>query len=113
MDAVGSRAGLEDTLAFIRRTREQQANNDGFQTAVIENGRIAERWSVPRYLLAARSTSIGYWLAAYAQGRGTMTRAVSALVDHACGTWRLHRVEIRAAVDNTRSCATRTTWFHP
>jgi len=31
--------------------------------------------------------------------------AVRALVDHAFGTWRLHRVEIRAAVDNTRSRA--------
>jgi ribosomal-protein-serine acetyltransferase len=52
-----------------------------------------------------RSTSIGYWLVESAQGRGTMTHAVRALVDHAFGTWRLHRVEIRAAVDNTRSRA--------
>ena len=34
-----------------------------------------------------------------------MTRAVRAPIDHALGTWRLHRVEIRAAVNNTRSRA--------
>lgn len=34
-----------------------------------------------------------------------MTRAVRALVDHAFATWRLHRVEIRASVDNARSRA--------
>jgi ribosomal-protein-serine acetyltransferase len=96
---------LQDTLAFIRRTREQLTSNDGFQTAVIENGRIAGMVGFHGVSWQHRSTSIGYWLAASAQGRGTMTRAVSALVDHAFGTWRLHRVEIRAAVDNTRSCA--------
>ena len=31
---------FEDTLAFIQRTREQLANNDGLQTAVIVDGRI-------------------------------------------------------------------------
>ena len=51
------------------------------------------------------STSIGYWLAESAQRRGTMTRAVQTLLDHAFGVWQLHRVEIRAAVNNTRSRA--------
>lgn len=96
---------LADTLAFIRRTREQLASNDGFQTAIVENGRIAGVVGFHGVSWQHRSTSIGYWLAAFAQGRGIMTRAVSSLVDHAFGTWGLHRVEIRAAVDNTRSCA--------
>jgi ribosomal-protein-serine acetyltransferase len=52
-----------------------------------------------------RSTSIGYWLAQGAEGGGTMTQAVSALVDHALREWRLNRVEIRADVENVRSRA--------
>jgi RimJ/RimL family protein N-acetyltransferase len=96
---------LEDTLTFIKRTRDQLANNDGFQTVVIEDGRIAGIVGFHGVSWQHRSTSIGYWLAESAQGRGTMTHAVRALVDHAFGTWRLHRVEIRAAVDNTRSRA--------
>jgi ribosomal-protein-serine acetyltransferase len=39
------------------------------------------------------------------QGRGTMTAAVRALVDHAFGEWGLHRVVIEAAVDNAPSRA--------
>ena len=31
---------LEGTLAFIRSTRRQLATNDGFQTAIVEDGRI-------------------------------------------------------------------------
>jgi ribosomal-protein-serine acetyltransferase len=96
---------LEDTLAFIRRTREQLASNDGFQTAVIEGDRIVGVVGFHGVSWLHRSTGIGYWLAESAQGRGNMTRAVGALVDHALRTWCLHRVELRVAVDNTRSHA--------
>jgi ribosomal-protein-serine acetyltransferase len=96
---------LEDTLAFIQRTREQMASNDGFQTAIVEDGGIVGVVGFHTVSWQHRSTSIGYWLAESAQSRGTMTRAVQALVDHAFGTWRLHRVEIRAAVENTPSRA--------
>ncbi|MFZ2112632.1 MAG: GNAT family N-acetyltransferase [Solirubrobacteraceae bacterium] len=96
---------LDDTLVFIRDTREQLARNDGFQTAVIDDGRIVGVVGFHGISWQHRSTSIGYWLADSAQGHGTMTQAVRALVDHAFGTWRLHRVEIRAGVDNMRSRA--------
>jgi ribosomal-protein-serine acetyltransferase len=52
-----------------------------------------------------RNASIGYWLAQDAQGRGTMTEAVRALVDHAFGELELNRVEIRLDVENARSMA--------
>ncbi len=96
---------LDDTLTFIRGTYRQLANNDGFQNAVIDDGRIVGMVGFHGISWQHRSTSIGYWLAESAQGHGTMTHAVQALVDHALGTWRLHRVEIRAGVDNTRSRA--------
>jgi ribosomal-protein-serine acetyltransferase len=52
-----------------------------------------------------RSTSIGYWLAAGEQGRGTMTNAVRVMVDHAFRSMGLNRVVITAAVHNDRSRA--------
>jgi ribosomal-protein-serine acetyltransferase len=96
---------LEDTASFIGRTRGQLVDNDGFQSVIVEDGRIL---GVVGYLGVSwqhRSTTIGYWLAESAQGRGTMTRAARALVDHAFGTWGLHRIEIRAGVENARSRA--------
>jgi ribosomal-protein-serine acetyltransferase len=54
---------------------------------------------------ANRKTSIGYWLAGKHQGRGVMTTAVRAYVDHAFGSWKLNRVTIEASVDNARSRA--------
>jgi ribosomal-protein-serine acetyltransferase len=52
-----------------------------------------------------RSTSVGYWLGERYQGRGLMTRAVAAVVEHAVSVWQLNRIEIRAAVGNARSRA--------
>ena len=96
---------LEGTLAFIRTTMRRHAENNGFETALVLDGRIAGAAGFAGVDWVARSTSIGYWLAEAHQGRGLMTSAVRALVDHAFGEWGLHRVEIRAAEDNLRSRA--------
>jgi ribosomal-protein-serine acetyltransferase len=81
----------EDVLPFIRSTRKQIADNNGLHTAIVDP--------------AGAIVGIVYWLARDEQGRGTMTAAVRALVDHAFGPWRLNRVAIQAAVDNARSRA--------
>lgn len=96
---------LEKVQDFIRMSRRQFADNDGFSLAIVEDGRIVGTIGFHRVDRTNRFTSIGYWIAEGAQGRGTVTRAVSALVDHAFGAWSLHRVEIHAGVENARSRA--------
>lgn len=96
---------LERTHAFIAHTRRQLTGNDGFQCAILDGGRIIGVVGFHRVDWANRGTSLGYWLAASEQGRGTMTLAVRALVDWAFSGWALNRVEIRAAVDNRASRA--------
>jgi len=95
----------QDSLHFIRGTRRQIADNDGLTFAIVRDGAIVGDCGFHRVDWRNRATTIGYWLAAGEQGRGTMTEAVRALLHHAFGTWRLHRVEIAAAVDNARSRA--------
>jgi ribosomal-protein-serine acetyltransferase len=95
----------EDSLAFIRLTRRQVADNDGLSLAIVRDGSIAGTAGFHAVDWANRSTTVGYWLSADEQGHGTMTEAVRALVDHAFGPWQLERVEIQAAVENARSRA--------
>ena len=95
----------EDTLEFIQGTRQQLADNNGFQAAIVCEGAIAGVIGFVGVDWGNRSTSLGYWLAEAYQGKGTMTAAVHLLTDHALSVWELNRVEIRAAVENGRSRA--------
>lgn len=97
--------GPGDTSEFIRKAERQARGNDGFQAAVVCDGEIAGVVGFVGVDWHRRATKIGYWLDREHEGRGTMTAAVRALVDHALKVWRLNRVEIRAAVDNHRSRA--------
>jgi ribosomal-protein-serine acetyltransferase len=96
---------FDGTAEFIRKTRKQLQENNGFQTVLVCEGRIAGSVGYHAINRASDSTSIGYWLDEGHQGRGLMTMAVSALTDHAFDEWGLNRVEIHAATGNLRSRA--------
>ncbi len=95
----------EDTLQFLSEAENQQARGDGAQLGVVSEGRIAGVVGCVNFNRPYGSTNLGYWLGSEHEGRGTMTAAVRALVDHAFSAWDLHRVEIRAATENHRSRA--------
>jgi ribosomal-protein-serine acetyltransferase len=48
---------------------------------------------------------IGYWIRSRHEGRGFVTRGCAALIDHAFDDIGVHRIVIRAGVDNHRSRA--------
>jgi ribosomal-protein-serine acetyltransferase len=52
-----------------------------------------------------QKTSIGYWLSEAYQGKGIMTRAVSAVLDYAFHDLKMNRMEIRCATGNQSSRA--------
>ena len=96
---------IESTREFIVRSLQQEAADDGFQAVLVVDGSIAGIAGYHRIDRANLSTTIGYWLASPYEGRGLMTAAVAALVDHAFRAWGLHRLELRIAPDNERSRA--------
>lgn len=94
---------LDGTLAFIRSSRRQLADNGGFQAAIVDGGAIVGVIGFHRVDWGNRSASVGYWLAEAAQGRGMVTDATRALVGYAFEVWKLNRLEIRAGTENHRS----------
>jgi ribosomal-protein-serine acetyltransferase len=93
------------TQTYVAGALAQAQRNDGLQTVIVRRDAIIGSMGFHRVDWINRSTSLGYWLAESHQGRGIVTAAVRALVDHAFGTWELHRVEISAAPGNARSRA--------
>ena len=96
---------VEMSREFVRVSQQQLAEDNGFQAAIVEDGAVAGVIGFHRVDWLNRATSLGYWIAASSQGRGTVTEAVRALTTYAFETWGLNRVEIRAAIGNTRSAA--------
>jgi ribosomal-protein-serine acetyltransferase len=97
--------GLAECEKFIAEAEAQLAANNGFQAAIAPAGPIVGVVGFHAVDWTHRNTTIGYWLAENAQGRGIMTAAVRALVDHAFDEWSLHRIEIHCAPVNRRSRA--------
>ena len=94
-----------DSLDFILRSLEQHALGESLVTGIWQGGRLAGVASLVAINPANRSATIGYWVGAEHEGKGLVTRACVALIDHAFGDLGLNRVVIRAATGNRRSRA--------
>jgi ribosomal-protein-serine acetyltransferase len=97
--------GHQDSLDYIAKAHAQLEADDGFEGAIVAGGEIVGGAGFHAIDRVNRSTSIGYWLVAEAEGKGLMTATVRAQLDHAFGVWGLHRVVIEAVLDNARSRA--------
>ena len=95
-----------DSAAFIETAIAQREAGRGPTFAVVRDGAIVGVAGFMRPIdRANRVGEISYWLAAEAQGRGTMTECCPFIVRYAFLTLDLNRVEIAAAIGNTRSRA--------
>jgi ribosomal-protein-serine acetyltransferase len=95
----------EQTRTFIRHSRASESDDSGLQRAIVAEVRIVGMVGLPEIDWANRSAEIGYWLDRAHRGRGIMTSAVDALVDHAFASLNLNRLEIRTDVENAASRA--------
>jgi ribosomal-protein-serine acetyltransferase len=96
---------LNGTERFVAEAEGQFARDDGFQAKIAPEGEIVGVVGFHAIDWVNRNTSLGYWLAADAQGKGTMTTVVSSLLEHVFYEWELHRIEIHCVPENTRSRA--------
>ena len=95
----------EDAAAFIRHNLDALATGTGMSLGLWVGGHLAGVVGLGRVDHQSRSASIGYWIGAAYGGRGLVTEAVRALIDHAFDTFDLHRVEISCPAAHRRSRA--------
>ena len=102
---VDANSSVEHTRMFIKNTKEQRRSNLGFQAGIWFRGTLAGVIGYHPIDWLNKSVELGYWIGAEFQGKGIVTRSCRYLVDYAFRELRLHRVQIRCAVGNERSCA--------
>lgn len=96
---------LEKTREWIGSNLERFSSNRGFAVGIWHQGDLAGMIDLQEVDWVSRKSGLAYWLGAAFQGKGLMTRACQALVDHAFGEMNLNRIEIRCAPENVKSCA--------
>jgi ribosomal-protein-serine acetyltransferase len=102
---VDSTKTIEDTKSFIKMTMKKFAANNGFESGIWYKGQLAGVIGLHYIDWANRKTSIGYWLGEQFQGHGLMTKSCIAYINYAFNELKLNRVEIRCAVENSKSRA--------
>jgi ribosomal-protein-serine acetyltransferase len=96
---------VDYTANFIKISLEQFAHNDGLAAGIWCGGELIGTIGTHKIDWLNRRVEIGYWIAQRFQGRGIVTAACRALIDHAFAEWKLNRVEIHCASANEKSCA--------
>jgi ribosomal-protein-serine acetyltransferase len=94
-----------DTADHIRQSLERYKEANGFSAGIWIADQLAGAIGLHAIDSRHRSSSVGYWLSEDYRGGGIMTKACLAVVAAAFEHYRLHRIEIRCATGNTKSCA--------
>jgi ribosomal-protein-serine acetyltransferase len=96
---------VEDERNWIRARRAPGAEDAEMALLIVASGAIAGGLGISGLASPNRAAEIGYWLAEPLQGRGLVTRCCRAAMEYSFEARRMNRLQIRAAVDNTRSRA--------
>src|SRR5579883_1378001 len=96
---------IEQARRFVADRQVEHQRRTALTCVVRYRGEIAGAIGLHTIDAVNRATSIGYWLDKAHSGRGIMTHSCRAVVTMAFQEYGLHRVEIRCATGNERSCA--------
>ncbi|MDR9391882.1 MAG: GNAT family protein [Trueperaceae bacterium] len=105
LDWVDATRAPSDTEAFLRASAERFEATGALDVGLERDGVLVGMIGMNAVDPAARRAEIGYWLAADATGRGTVTRALGALASLWFGPMGLARTEILVHPDNAASRA--------
>ena len=95
----------QDSRVFLREARKMYRDTRTVTAGIWHMGQLSGVVGLNEIDWHNRSTRFGYWLDAGLQGKGIMSRACEALVEHVFADLELNRIEIEAAVENVRSRA--------
>lgn len=90
-------------VEFIHQAQDDYIHGRSIVCAMLFHGELVGNICFKSIDRESKSVEIGYWLSQTFQGRGIVTKSVSALVDYAFTRLDMETIEIFAAVENRRS----------
>jgi ribosomal-protein-serine acetyltransferase len=102
VDTISSTTDVEDA---VTTWQQQYANHRGMYTGIWFHEELCGMINHPTVDWSNGWAPLSYWLDAAHQGRGIMTACGRAMVSHGFDTWKLNRLTIECATQNTRSRA--------
>jgi len=95
----------DDTSRFLQAVIEKYKSGEGPQYGVLYRSFMCGVCGFNRIDKVNKIGSIGYWLGEAYSGKGVMTQAVAALLAIGFGQYKLNKIEIYCATENTKSRA--------
>jgi ribosomal-protein-serine acetyltransferase len=96
---------VEDFQNYIRRCKLQHQEGTDYGYVIVYNGRLAGRIGIHYIQQQNKTGAIGYWLGKAFEGKGIITKACAALLEHCFTRLHLNRIEIKCGTGNHRSAA--------
>ena len=102
---LDTQQSVVDSLQFIRLMRDQFRHNESMTVGIWYRDTLSGVIGYHRFDWMNRSSMIGYWLASDRQRKGIVTEACREMVNYGFSRLGLHRIEIKCATGNRKSCA--------
>lgn len=93
-----------DTLKFIKGTIETAEKGKGLNLGIWKKEVLIGVIGFNSIDKTDKKAVIGYWLGKDFEGKGDMTNACKMLLEYGFEKLQLHRIEIRCATENEKSC---------
>jgi len=101
---VNTTQGMPDTVKFLQNARDAFLRGEGIHGAIWDQDQFVGMMALRVTSKADQVGQVGYWLSSRAQGRGIISRLLTAFVGYCFREWKLHRLELHCATANERSC---------
>ena len=102
---VGNMQSVKDFDNYINNCEVQYREKTDISFVIISNGKLAGRIGLHHINQQNKAGAIGYWLSKKFEGQGIILQSCKAIIQFGFDQLGLHRIEIKAAVDNMKSQA--------
>lgn len=102
---VSNMKSVSDFKDYIKNCENLYKEKREVSFVIISGKETVGRIGLHHMNLQNKNAAIGYWLTKEAEGKGIITRACKKLISFGIHELGLHRIEIKAAVNNLKSQA--------